>query len=105
MENVDFIFDNTSSGWVIWSPPSFYSHDIPHESITTYRIYVKRQDGSVIVDVNTANTSYLLPSNLTECDVYNVSVTAFIEQYKSLVRTIAKENNKSKIILLFSLIN
>ena len=97
MENFTFN-QNTSSSCVTWSPPSFYSDDIPQESITTYHVYVQNKDGSIIVDVNTTNTSYVLPSNLTECDIYNVSVTAFIEQYNSLVRTVAKEYTGSKIV-------
>ena len=82
---------------LMWSPPSFYSDDIPQGSITTYRVIVKSKDGSVIVDDNTTDIFYQLPSNLA-CSIYNVSVAAFIEQYSSLVTTITKENTGSKII-------
>ena len=84
-----------------WSPPSFYSDDIPQGSITTYHVYVKSKDDSVIVDDNTTDTFYELPSILTvNCNSYNVSVTAFIEQYSSHNKTITKENTGSNIILI-----
>ena len=108
MQNVQFIFSlNTSLDWLIWSPPSFYSRDIPQWSITTYHVYIKSQNSSVITDVNTTDTYYRLPSNLTLCDVYNViaSVTAFIKQYSSLVTKSTKQNTRRKIILLFFLKN
>ena len=92
---MDFI-NNPS---LIWSPPSFYSKDIPRWSTTTYRVYVKNNDGSVIADVNTTDAFYQLPSNITEyCDIYTASVTAFIEQYSSLFKTITEQYTESKII-------
>ena len=106
MENVQFTFSlNTSSDWVTWSAPSFYSDDIPQGSITTYNVCVKSQDGSVIVNINTTDTFYQLPNDLTICNFYTASITAFIEQYSSFVKNATKENTGSKIILLFSLIN
>ena len=78
---------------IIWSPPSFYSDDIPQGSITIYHVYVKSQDDSVIVDDNTTDTFYELPSNLNvDCNSYNVSVKAYVEQYSSLATNITKEN-------------
>ena len=101
MENFQFFFSlNTSPDWITWSPPLFYSHDIPHGSITKYHVIVKSQDGSIIVNVNTTDTFYQLPSNFTEyCDIYTASVIAFIEQYSSLVTTITEQYTGSKIIL------
>ena len=97
---MDFI-NNPS---LIWSPPSFYSDDIPRWSTTTYHVYVKNNDGSVIADVNTTDTFYQLPSNLTEyCHIYIASVTAFIEQYSSLVTTITEQYTGSKIIAIIYL--
>ena len=87
-----------------WSPPFFYSNDIPQGSITTYHVYVKSKDCSVIVDDNTSDTFYELPSNLTvDCNSYTVSVTAFIEQYSSPATDATKENTGSKIILIILL--
>ena len=82
---------------LIWSPPSFYSDDILQDSITTYHVYIKSKDGSIIVDDTTTDTFYQLPSNITVCDIYTASVTAFIEQYSSLVTTITEQYTGSKI--------
>ena len=92
--------DFNKNVFLTWSTPSFYSDDIPQGSITTYHVYVKRQDGSVIVDDNTTNTFYQLPSNLTDCDIYTASVTAFIAQYSSLATTTTEQYTGSKIILI-----
>ena len=90
------VFDNNPS--LTWSPPSFYSDDIPQGSITTYHVIVKSRGGSIIVDVITTDTLYQLPSNLIVFGIYTASVTAFIEQYSSLVRTTTEQNIGSKII-------
>ena len=65
VNNLDLTFNNNPS--ITWSPPSFYSDDIPQESITTYHVIVKSKDGSIIADDNTTNTfiSYLVTSLLT----------------------------------------
>ena len=94
-------FANYNIAFLTWSPPSFYSNDIPQGSITTYHIYIKSKDGFIIADTNITDIFYQLPSNLTvDCNSYNVSITAFIEQYSSHDKTIIKENTGSKIILI-----
>ena len=99
VNNLDLNFINNPS--ITWSPPSFYSDDIPQGSITTYHVYVKSKDGSVIVDVNITDTFYQLPSNFIEyCHSYIVSVRAIIEQYSSFVATTIEQNIGSKIILI-----
>ena len=90
--------DFTNIPFLTWSPPSFYSDDIPWGSITVYHVYVTSENGSIIVDNNTTDTFYQLRSNLTACDSYTASVTAFIEQYSSLFTNITKQNPGSKII-------
>ena len=98
VNNLDFNFINNPS--ITWSPPLFYSGDIPQGSITTYHVTVKSKDGSVTVNVNTTNTFYQLPSNLTvDCNSYIVSVIAFIEQYSSPATNATIESTGSKIIL------
>ena len=94
------LINNNSS--LTWSPPSFYSDDIPQGSITTYHVCVKSQDGSVI-DVNTTDTFYQLTSNLTICGIYTASITAFVEQYSSLVTVTTEQYTGSKIILIIDL--
>ena len=88
-----------------WSPPSFYSDDIPQGISTTHHVIVESKNGSVIVDVNTTDTLYQLPSNITVCDIYTASVTAFIEQYSSLATTITEQYTGSKIITIIHLMN
>ena len=92
--------DLTKKVSLTWSPPSFYSDDIQQGTITTYHVYVKSEDGSVIVDVNTTNTFCQLPSNMTVCDIYTASVRAFIEQYSSLVTTVTEQYTGSKLLQL-----
>ena len=85
--------------FITWSPPSFYSNDIQQGSIPTYHVYVQNQDGSVIVNDNTTDTFYQLPSNITEyCDIYTATVTAFIKQYTSIGINSTKEYSGSKLI-------
>ena len=96
--------DSTRDIPLIWSSPSFYSNDILQDSIPIYHVNVKSKDGSIIVDANTTDTFYQLPSNLTEyCDIYTASVKAFIEQYSSLVTTITEQYTGSKIIIIIHL--
>ena len=84
VNNLAFYSILMNSPFFTWSPPSFYSNDIPQGSITTYHVYIKSKDGSVIVDDNTTDTFYQLSSNFTDyCNSYNVSIIAFIEQYSS----------------------
>ena len=90
----------TNNPIITWSPPSFYSNDIPQGITTTYHVIVLSQDGSVILDINTTNTFYQLPSNLADnCNSYNVSVIAFIQQYSSPATNIIKQNTGSKITI------
>ena len=99
VNNLDLDFTNNLS--LTWFPPSFYSYEITQWSITIYNVYFKSKDGSILVDVNTTNTFYQLPSNLSiDCNSYNVSVIAFIVQYSSLATTISKQSTESKIILI-----
>ena len=83
---------------ITWSPPSFYSDDIPQGSITTYHVYVKSQDGSVLVNINTTDTFYNgFYDNFTICDIYTVTVTAFTEQYTSIGVSSTREYSGSKL--------
>ena len=95
VEQLDFHLNNNPS--LTWSPPSFYSDDIPQGSITTYHVYVKTQDGSVIADDNTTDIFYELSNKFIVCDVYTASVTAFIEQYTSNEVTSTKEYSGSRL--------
>ena len=67
-----------------WFPPSFYSKDIPQWSITRYNIIIQNKHGFVIVNTNTTDTFYKILNNNSICDIYNVTITAFIQQYMSV---------------------
>ena len=95
--------DFTDKPFVTWSSPTFYSNDIPRENIATYHVNVQNQDGSIIAGVNTTDTFYQLPSNLTDCDIYTASVRAIIAQYSSLVTTTTEQYTGSKIISIIDL--
>ena len=87
-----------NSLFITWSPPSFYSDDIPQGSITTYHVYVKSKDGSVLVNINTTDTFYNgFSDNFIICDIYTVTVTAFIEQYTSIDVSSTREYSGSKL--------
>uniref|UniRef100_A0A1X7T4A4 Fibronectin type-III domain-containing protein n=1 Tax=Amphimedon queenslandica TaxID=400682 RepID=A0A1X7T4A4_AMPQE len=59
-----------------WSPPSFYSDDIPLGTVTTYNVLV---NGSCYV--NTTNTSVFLNQYDSCCLELNISVVASVQQY------------------------
>ena len=98
VNNLEINFNNNLS--ITWSPLSFYSNNILQGSIPTYHVYVKSQDGLILVNTNTTDAFYKLPNTFSDCGYYTASVTAFIEQYRSLVSTTTKENNGSKIMLI-----
>ena len=101
----DLSLNFTNNLLITWSPPSFYSDDIPQESITTYHVNVN-QDGFVILDINTTNTFYQISSIITKyCRIYIVSVKAVIEQYSSLVTIDQNEENEGSKIMLIDLFN
>ena len=88
-----------NSLFITWSPPSFYSDDIPQWSITTYHVCVKSKDSSLLVNINTTDTFYNsgFSNNITICDIYTAIVTAFIEQYTSIDVSSTREYSGSKL--------
>ena len=60
---------------------------------------MQNQNGSVIVDDNTTDIFYQLPSDLIVCDFYNVTVIASVKQYSSPATNATKQITGSKIIL------
>ena len=103
VENLELNFKDNPS--LNWSPPSFYSDDIPQGSVTTYDVYVESEDRSVIADVLTTDTFYQLPNNLTDCYIYTASVRAIIQQYSSPANSITEQNGGSKIISVIDLMS
>ena len=73
-----------------WSPPTFYSTDIPQGEDPDYNIIV---NGNSII--NTTNTSAWL--NMSSCALnFNVSIITCISQYKS-VKEYSVDNTGSKL--------
>ena len=67
-------------------------------SITTYHVIVQNKDGTMLVNTNTRNTFYNgFSNNFTICGIYTVIVTAFIEQYTSIVVSSTREYLGSKL--------
>ena len=86
-----------------WSPPSFYSDDIPQGSITIYHVYVKTKDDLILVNINTTYTSYNsgFSSNLSVCDIYTATVIAYIQQYTSIGVSSTREYTESWLIIYY----
>ena len=84
---------------ISWSPPSFYSEDIPQGSDTTYHIQLV---GDNILTATTTDIFYEFV-NVSLCNTFNVSVTASIVNYIS--NSVNETNdNGSKLYVVFILI-
>ena len=82
VENITFNDASNSSLKITWSPPDYFSNDIPIGSSISYNVSVTDDDGDVIVDTPTTNT-FIEVINITTCDTFDVSVTAIVTQHKS----------------------
>ena len=82
IEGLQILISNTLS--LIWFPPSYYSNDIPQWSITRYNIIIQNKHGSLIVNTNTTDTFYKILNNSSICEIYNITITAFIQRYMSV---------------------
>ena len=78
-----------------WSPPVYYA---PTGFPLFYQISVVNEEGEFIHYLNLSNVTFIEIVNVTECDTFNVSITAFIDQYTSATTT--KRNNGSMYIIL-----
>ena len=65
--------------YISWSPPSFYSNDIPQGSIPTYYMQLV---GDNILTATTTDTFYEFV-NVSLCNTFNVSVTTSVSNYIS----------------------
>ena len=78
---------------ITWLPPVYYSNDVPPGSPVSYQVLVTDEDGDIILDTTIPDTNIAAP-NITQCDTFNISVTALLAQYTSINNTIS--NNGSK---------
>ena len=79
--------------YIFWSPPSFYSNDIPREADTTYHIQLV---GDNTLTATTTDTFYVFGS-ISLCNIFNVSVTASVGNYISNSINFANDNH-SKLL-------
>ncbi|XP_019857016.1 PREDICTED: uncharacterized protein LOC109585391 [Amphimedon queenslandica] len=82
VENLNINFTSNAS-LITWSPPLYFSNDIPHGSPVSYQVLVTDDERDIILDQTTPNTNITVP-NVSECDTFNVSVTAILDQYTSI---------------------
>ena len=78
-----------------WSPPVYYA---PAGFPLFYQIAVVNEKGGFIHHLNLSNVTLIEIANVTECDIFNVSITALIDQYTSA--TTRERNNGSKYTIL-----
>ena len=91
VENLKF---NSTSLLITWSRPVWFSRDVPLGSRFQYKVLVIDEDGDIILDTNTELITNIAAPNITQCDKFNISVTALLGKYTSVTNTIS--NNGSK---------
>ena len=83
VEDLQYNFTTNNSILLKWSRPVYYSNDISIGSPVSYHVLViDEEDGDIIQDTITTNTNIEVP-NVTECDTFNISITALLAQYTS----------------------
>ena len=97
VENLMHNFPTNDLLLITWSPPVYYSNDIPFGSPYSYQVLVTDEDGDIILDTNTPHTNIEV-ANVTQCDTFNVSVTALLAQYTSVDKVISNNGSKYAII-------
>ena len=78
--NLNFTLNN--SLLISWLPPAYHSNDVTLD-FYTYEVVVTYAEAFPLTD-EAVNTTTLELANITMCDTFNVSVTAFLAQYKSI---------------------
>ena len=83
-----------------WSPPVYYSNDVPVGSTVSYNVLLTDTTGDIIVDTTTTDT-FIEVDNITDCDTFDVSITALRGQYVSINNTKGKNGSKWNCIFNF----
>ncbi|XP_019856815.1 PREDICTED: uncharacterized protein LOC109585260 isoform X2 [Amphimedon queenslandica] len=97
VQNLKYNFATNNSLLITWTRPVYFSDDVPAGSPITYHVLVTdEEDEDIILDTITPNTIVTVP-NITECDTFNISVTALVGQYKSVNNTISKYNGSYSV--------
>ena len=82
VEDLQLNFTSNNSLNMTWSPPVYYSNDIPVESTVSYNVILANKTGDIIVD-KTITDTFIEVVNITDCDTFDVNVTALKGQYVS----------------------
>ena len=96
VKNVTLTFTASSYDLLIsWLPPVYYSDDISSslDYIYTYHVTVFDGKGNPILNNNVPST-FVKVANITKCDTFHATITAFLHQDTSNNRTI--RNNGSE---------
>uniref|UniRef100_A0A1X7T1N1 Ig-like domain-containing protein n=1 Tax=Amphimedon queenslandica TaxID=400682 RepID=A0A1X7T1N1_AMPQE len=92
VEDIQYSFTTNNLLLITWSPPTFFSTDIPQGLPVSYQVLVTDEDGDSILNATTTNANITNP-DVTECDTFDISITALLAQYTSMNNTIS--NNGS----------
>ena len=90
VEDLELNFTLNNYFIISWSPPEYQSSDVSTMSLT-YEALVINSEGVPILNATVSNTSIIL-TDITECDTFNVSITATIGQHTSKVNSAVGEN-------------
>ena len=101
VEDIQYTFPTNTSLLITWSPPAYYSNDVPVGSPLSYQVLVRLvteydEEDTIILNKITSTTSIGV-NDVTECDTFNISVTAKLAQYTSNNNT--ERNNGSKYMV------
>ena len=86
IEDLQLNFTSNNSLNMTWSSPVYYSDDVPIESAVCYHVILTNRTGDIIVDNITTDT-FIEVVKITDCDTFDVSVTAIKGQYVSINNT------------------
>ncbi|XP_019856783.1 PREDICTED: uncharacterized protein LOC109585230, partial [Amphimedon queenslandica] len=92
VEDLKFNFTSSSSLEITWSPAVYRFP--PHSPVTYQVLVTDEEDGDIILDGNTPDTNYTVP-NVTQCDSFNISITALVDQYAPNDNDTARSNTGS----------
>ena len=78
LEGLMLNFSASNSLLLSWLPPVYY---VPAGLPLTYQVHVTNVEGD---EIHYTNETFIDIANVTECDVFNVNVTALFTQYISI---------------------
>ena len=81
-KDITFNDASNSSLKITWSPPDYFSNDIPPGSSISYDVILTDDEGYTVLNTSTTDT-FIEVVNITTCDTFDVSVTTILAQYTS----------------------